>query len=219
MRDPFSVMVRRPLIGLAILGLLSIVAVLWASIVNTDKEMRDNLLVQATVAAKATDVVRLAKLTGADSDLRSPDYIRIKEQMTAIRSASNDYRFVYLMGKKPNGAIFFYADSEPESSTDYSPPGQIYREATKELREIFSKKEGLVEGPVDDEWGSWVSALSPVVDPRTGSVIAVLGIDIAASFWRWDVGVHVLPSVGFMVLLFIGAVIWGYASLRRIESR
>lgn len=210
--------IHKPLIGLAIIALCAIVALSWLLANNTDRDMRANLLLQATIASKAIDAANLAKLTGNDADLNSPAYIRLKEQLTSIRAADNHFRFIYIMSIRPNGEIYFNADSEPVSSKDYSPPGQIYQDASNELRGIFDTRAGIVEGPVDDEWGSWVSAVAPINDPRTGNTIAVLGIDIAAHLWNWNLMMGVLPSLGFMALLLGILVVWFYRAIKRIEE-
>ena len=45
---------------------------------------------------------------------------------------------------------------------------------------MFKNKENLVEGPISDRWGMWISALTPIVDEETGNVVAVLGMDVDA---------------------------------------
>lgn len=205
---------KRPFIVLALLAFLSVIPVSWALAIKTDDEMRAALLVQARVAAKAIDVPLLVRLKGESGDVHTGAYHRIKEQMTSIHSASNTYRFVYLMGKRRDSSIFFYADSESPSSQDYSPPGQIYQQASKSLKDVFVTNQGIVEGPISDEWGTWVSAIVPVVDPRGGNVVAVLGIDVDASLWRFDIAERVLPSLGFMILM-VGFIIGYFSYLLR----
>ena len=201
---------KRPFVVLALLAFLSVVPVSWALTIKTDIELREALLLQARIAGKAVDVPLLVRLKGTEEDLGSLIYHRFKEQLAAIHSASNTYRFVYLMGKHRDNTIFFYADSEAPSSKDYSPPGQVYDEATKAFRDVFVTNQGIVEGPTTDEWGTWVSAIVPVVDPRTGNVVAVLGIDVDASLWKFHIAEHVLPSLGFMLLMvsFIVGYFW-----------
>lgn len=201
-------LLQRLVTGLGMLALLSTLPVAWTLIKSTDMEMRENLLVQANIASKAIDAPTLAKLTGTESDLSSPNYRHIKEQLIALRSASSQYHFIYIMGQRKDGTVFFYVDSEPETSPDYSAPGEIYKEASYKLVKVFNGSNGLVEGPVADQWGNWVSALAPIYDTRTGNVIAIIGIDIGASKWEWEIATHVLPSIGFMaaflVLLMVG---------------
>ena len=56
----------------------------------------------------------------------------------------------------------------------------MYYGASREFLAMFKNKENLVEGPISDRWGTWISALTPIVDEETGNVVAVLGMDVDA---------------------------------------
>ncbi|HAX92304.1 MAG TPA: histidine kinase, partial [Rhodospirillaceae bacterium] len=146
------------MIGVWILIILAMVLFSGWFAYRADQEMRDNLAIQATIAAKGMNITALKKLTGTPLDAESTEYKRFKEELASIRTAYDNYRFLYMMGKKDDGSVFFFVDSEPESSKDYSPPGQIYEEPTPELLHVFQDKHALVEGPIVDSWGTWVSA-------------------------------------------------------------
>ena len=108
------------------------------------------------------------------------------------------------MGQQPDGKIVFLVDSEPNDSEDYSPPGQEYPEASETLLNVFVLKGEITEGPSSDRWGTWVSSLNPVLDPATGKVIAVLGMDVNASDWNMHIFYASLPIIiGILILLFI----------------
>jgi PAS domain S-box-containing protein len=176
----------------------------WWITMQADGDMRAVLLQQARLVAQPVNVERVMALSGTEADMDSPGYRRIKEQLVAVRSANSQYRFLYIMGRRADGVIFFIADSEPVGSKDYSPPGQIYKEVPEGYRRVFDSRSAAVEGPVTDRWGVWVSALVPLIDPKTGSVVAVLGMDIDAHGWKWDVAVRAALPVGLMLLLLIG---------------
>lgn len=198
-----------------VLIVLAVVAfITWWFVAAADRGMRAELLRQASVAAKAVDVERVKNLSGSEWDRDKPDYLYLKNQLAAMREANPEYRFLYLMGRKPDGSLFFFADSEPAMSRDYSPPGQVYHEPTADLLSLFNTREPVVEGPVADSWGVWVSALVPVTEPRTGALRAVLGMDIDARSWRRNIVLKAGPSVGIMLLLLLSA-----ASLTEITVR
>ena len=136
----------------------------------------------------------------------SPHYQRLKEQLAAVRSADPKCRFVYLMGRRPDGTIFFFVDSESAGSKDCSPPGQVFREAPAGTRQLFDTKAEVLEGPVGDRWGVWVSALTPLTDPRTGVVLALLGMDVDARTWSWEVAARAVLPVALLLVLLIGSV-------------
>jgi PAS domain S-box-containing protein len=147
--------------------LLSGAALTWWSTERADREMRARLLQQTQVLAETANLRHIQKLTGTIEDLTSPIYQRLKRQMTAVRADTPHCRFIYLLGRKADGSIFFFLDSEPTSSKDYSPPGQIYEEAPDGFRRVFSSCNAAAEGPYTDRWGTWVSLLVPIQDQRT----------------------------------------------------
>jgi len=154
--------------------------------------------------SQAVNVERVRSLSGTSTDLVSPDYRRLKEQLAAVRSADEHIRFIYLLGRAKSGDIFFYVDNEPADSEDYSPPGQLYEEASEGIARVFDSKDMTVEGPVADDWGVWVTALVPIIDPASGNLIAALGMDIDAHDWRWQVaGRAALPLVLTLMLIFL----------------
>jgi hypothetical protein len=136
-------------------------------------------------------------------DLDNPNYLYLKKQLIAVRSANAQCRFLYLMGRTIKGKVYFIADSEPADSKDYSLPGQVYEEVSEGYRRVFDTKTEAVEGPVSDRWGTWISALIPLIDPQNGSVVAVLGMDIDARTWKWDRAAQMALPVGLVVLLII----------------
>lgn len=153
---------------------------------------------------KALDREKIRHLKGTEEDLETQEYKRLKEQLGLIRKANERYRFIYLMGKRPDGKVFFYVDSEPPDSKDYSPPGQIYDEADEAEEGVFQGK-AWVGGPFEDRWGVWMSALVPVKEAE-GNVIALLGIDIAAKDWRWLVFKNSIVSLFPVTMAFVIAM-------------
>jgi PAS domain S-box-containing protein len=151
---------------------------------GTDRQMRADLLQQPRLVTQTLNLENIGALSGTESDLVNPDYQRIKKMLVSLQSADPSYRFFYLMGRKNDGSLFFFVDSEPSDSPDYSPPGQVYTEASDNLRRVFDTKTAAVLGPDSDRWGTWVSILVPLVDPSSGEVIAVAGSDIAVAQWE-----------------------------------
>ena len=214
---------------LAGLALALIVGASWLTVHRADREMRAELLQQAMLVAKAVDISHIQALSGTEADLDNPHYRVLKEHLVAVHSSSPLCRFIYLMGRRDGlpskteagatgGTIFFFADSEAVGSKDYSPPGQVFDESTAGLHRVFNTKGSLVEGPVSDSWGTWISALAPLIDPRTGAVVAVLGMDIDARTWGWDVATRVALPIGFMLTLLIVAVSLVVSSRRVHDS-
>jgi two-component system CheB/CheR fusion protein len=141
------------------------------------------MLAEAQLVASAINPQHVRNLSGSQADLDSADYQRLKQQLQTIREANPQYRFVYLMGRRPDGSVFFFVDSEPPQSPDYSPPGSPYPEVPPGDLKAFETREPQVHGPDTDRWGTWVSASIPLVDQDSGELVAVLGVDIDAHDW------------------------------------
>lgn len=149
---------------------------LW-TVARADREMRADLLHQTRLLAQSLNVEPVQALTGTEADMKNPEYLRLKEQLATVRSANPQYRFIYLMGRKfgrpaataeqAGGAVFFFVDSEPAGSKDYSPPGRVYEEVPENYRRVFDTRAEAVEGPVSERRGTWVSTLVPINDPQT----------------------------------------------------
>ncbi len=168
------------LLGIALLALLSS-ALITRSIDRTQREL---LLVQTKQAAILVGAQDIASLSGSDADLSNPLYQSLKSKLVRFREANPDIRFVYLMGYRPDiDSQFFYVDSEPTTSDDYSPPGQLFPDATKEDIERYHVGEPFTEGPFKDSWGEWVSGSVPIRG-ESGRTVAMMGIDIATEVWH-----------------------------------
>ena len=188
--------------GVALVG---IGLVVFALMQRADRELRNDFLQQVRMVAQAFDVENIKALGGTDEDLAKPDYRRLHVQLAAVRTASQQCRYAYFMGRRENGDIFFFVSAEPEGSPDYVAPGLVYEDVSEALREAFENGVVATEGPTRDDWGIWVSGLVPVLEPQTGKVLAVLGMDVDARDWQKRVLKAVaLPSV---LLLAMGVAV------------
>jgi len=152
---------------------------------------RQLLVSRAQTAATALSDEEISSLDGNETDLDTNAYDVLKERMVRIRQDNEGTRFAYLLGERRNNEVFFLVDSEPASSPDYSPPGLAYPDATTRVKAAFSDDTPFVEGPISDSYGSWVSALAPVVD-ETGKTIALLGIDVSAQDYYMQIGMYAI---------------------------
>ena len=169
--------------------LLLAVAALGAALAHwayrrEDRRLRDDLLEQTRRMAETVPVDRLRVLQGNRTDEQKPEYRRLKEQLMAAQQIDPDWEWIYLMGRRKNGIVYFQMDSEAFDAPDPSPPGQFYPEASPLLHEVFDKRIAATEGPIADRWGTWVSAFVPLADPKTDRLVTVVGIDVDASTWH-----------------------------------
>lgn len=168
---------------------------------------RRGVAATAAAAAASFNPATIESFKGSIDDQTSAAFSEVRSELQRIKAAIPDCRFAYLMSKK-SGEIIFLADAEPTNSRDYSPPGQVYDEASDLLRGVFVLKKPVVEGPVLDRWGDWVSGLAPIIDSRTGNAVALFGFDVSAKNWdatitrfRW-LGISISALVTTVVVLF-----------------
>lgn len=171
---------------------------------STQQQLEDGLTDQARALAQTINPNRVVKLTFSPQDLNTPEHPRLCSQFRAYAPCIPEARWIYLMAER-NGAIVFGPDSLRESDPDYSPPGDVYTDAPAELTEVFRTGQERVVGPYADKWGKFVSVFFPLVDPRSGRVIAVLGIDVNASRWAGELfRARELPLLFSFLLLICG---------------
>jgi PAS domain S-box-containing protein len=191
---------------------------IW-SVQQQENRLRADLITKTHIIQGGIRTDQIRALTGSDMDLLSPDYQNLKARMRQVHSADPLIRFIYLMGQQPDGTVFFYVDSEPEESGDYSPPGQVYTEVSSDVLKVFSSGKETTAGPVTDRWGTWMSGLVPIRDASNGNVIAVLGTDIDARDWNAQIIVASIPSVIAMLLLLLLLLIFYYVQQRNERER
>lgn len=208
--------------GLA--GVIVGAALTLQSVRNADAELRAQWLTEARLMAQAVDWGDVRALQGRASDIERPEYARIRQRLENLKAVGSQYRFAYLLMRSPAGDVRFLADSDAPDSPDFSPPGMEYKEATAELNRLFDNGVPMVEGPVADRWGVWVSALVTEPAPRAGHTPVVLGVDVDARHWRNVlIEAALLPlagTFGFLLLtgLFVRARARTLAEHERLKA-
>ena len=196
---------KNVLTGIVLLAIIGFgVAATWSSVRVTVRELSSDALEQARLVAGALDRERLARLTGSEADVTNPDYLRLKEQLSCVRLAHRTCRFLYVMGRRADGTVFFFLDSQPPDSKDYAPPGLVYSEVSDEYLHAFDTGEPATVGPIHDRWGTLVTSLVPIRLEGSPSRMALLGMDIEADDWNREVLLRSMLPVGltaFIVLL------------------
>ncbi len=189
-------------ISLAVIIIVAGSALSILAVQQEDAQLRADLLTDTRIAVQNINPAMVESLHGSPEDLVSPEYIALKDQLVRIRQADPAIRFAYLMGQRGDGGLFFYVDSEPPESEDYSPPGQDYTSQTGVLDTIFGWQTEYINGPYTDEWGTWVSTSVPVVDRNTGRMIAIFSMDMDARDWDHKLYAAALPEIlGTLLLL------------------
>ncbi|NLG35676.1 MAG: PAS domain S-box protein [Lentisphaerae bacterium] len=192
---------------------------------RADRVLRGDLLAQARLVANALDPARLLALSGTEADREIPDYRYLKNQLAAMIRTSPRIRYIYLLGRRADGTVFFFLDTgQHRLSEQEAAPGQPYGDMPGGFRPVLEAGTDAVFGPYADEWGTFVTAATPVTDPETGRRAAVLGLDVAAADWRRAVAAETaLPSFLLLVMLAalgVAAAAWRQhrLALRRVRE-
>lgn len=179
--------------------------------------MRREQLQKAKIIASSININRLKTLTGNMQDEEKTDFQRIKYQLKYIRESTDDCRFIYLMKKNSSGDVIFLIDSQIKGSEDYAPPGLVYTEIPDDYMPAFNKAKEIAVGPIKDRWGKLFTALIPIKNPESGSLLAVLGMDYNATKWNSNL-IHRLLPVALAILLFMVGITVMVLTSRRLKS-
>jgi signal transduction histidine kinase len=207
-RDTFRYVVIGLMFGVAITSI--IVAIALGK--STAGDIHTQLSERSQSIAAALGPNEITKLKGAASDASTQTYKDLKQQLANVKRANPDARSIYIIGQH-GGRLFFYVDSEQPSSSQYSPAGEWYDDGTQADSDMFKTGKSVVEGPVSDSYGTFISGLAPIFKPGTTDVIATLGVDVDASTYRRDIiSSALIPMLTGLSIILILLV---FESIRR----
>ncbi|MEI7743431.1 MAG: PAS domain-containing protein, partial [Chloroflexota bacterium] len=180
-----------------------------------DADLRASLTQRAVEIARIAnpDLVRRLGFVAADRD--APAHLLIREQLTNA-AAAGSFRGVWSIAQH-DGKLLFGPETYPVDDPLASVPGSTYEEPPPEAAGVFSTRRSVAVGPYTDEYGTFVTAFAPVLDPSDGTVLLVVGVDVLAADWRAQVDVaRVSP-----MLVALGAFLFllGAASVVRWRNR
>jgi diguanylate cyclase (GGDEF)-like protein/PAS domain S-box-containing protein len=180
--------------------------VVWFTSYGESLERRA-LLVAASTAAASFDADDVASLKGGAGERRTQASRLARESLTRMREAIPSSRFAYLVAVR-NGKVIFLFDAEKSTLGGQASASRVYTEESSVIRRVMQSKLSDIESPRGDRSGVWISALVPLLDPTSGKVVAVFGVDIGAQHWqaaitryRW-LGIGVAGFVFGIALLF-----------------
>ncbi|MDD4101925.1 MAG: CHASE domain-containing protein, partial [Kiritimatiellae bacterium] len=144
--------------------------------------MRKDLSNQAVAIAQNIDPSSVSRLSFTAEDAGMPLFRRMCDQLAAYQSVLK-CRGIWSMALR-NGTLIFGPESYDQNDPMASPPGTPYLEPSEYDFNIFSNGQPCTVGPLQDEYGEFVYAAAPVIDPKTGQVIMAVGLDILAADWN-----------------------------------
>lgn len=142
------------------------------------REVKNNLLSRATTAAALIDPAILSNLEEAFSLLLRPCSNRVaspnqtRPSLTAAYIVSLDsQRIRFISG----------ASAQPGSSNTLPNPGDVIGRASPEEVALIFAGHPIVRGPYPSGRSKSVTAYAPVIDTRTGTVVAALALEVDAA--------------------------------------
>ena len=171
------------------------------------KMLRDQIASTAlSIAATASAVIDgdLHSKLSNDTDQTDEAYKKLEAQLRKIRDANRrddvQIKFVYTLMPSPKDkdTIIFGVDAE-EEGPDKSLLGDIYKQKDDPLALPTRFDINQVQPVfVEDQWGTWLTADSPIRS-STGDSVGVVGVDIDAK--RVIGELNTLRTLGFFALL------------------
>jgi hypothetical protein len=181
--------------------------------VTVDAEMRGHMLRQTKKIATALNPELARKLTFTAADKGTPAFEIFRRQLTALGKHIPN-RGIYSMALR-KGKIFFGPENYPEDDPMASPSGTEYQQPPTEDFQIFKDKHPVTIGPFTDEYGTFVSAFVPVLNPQNGEVLMVVGLDIEADNWQTQVNaarwsLSLITPITFLLAGVGSFIVWWY---------
>lgn len=209
-------------------GLIAVVGPVagWLGMRAEREHMLEELMDDTKRCAVAFDGAELRRLTGSRADVQSPNYVATKRRLMELQAVNQRVRFVYLFRSAPEtGQVIYLADSAKAGSKDESLPGDVYPQAAASpgLQQIMRTGSSATEGPLTDDFGTWVTGYAPIdAVPSANAGLPsrqVVGMDIAANEWSralWGAGFQWTFYVWMLLGIPLGALL---VLRRQLEQR
>ncbi len=173
----------------------------WWIAERSDRQLREDLSLHVQIIADSIDQHDVRALSFNLSDRTNPAFIRLEAWMKKIVPVVG-CRILYSMIKHGNELVFG-PENLQEKDRFASPPGTRYKAPPEKLRAVFETRKATTVGPYTDEYGTFVSAFAPVISPDTGEVLLVVGMDVEAADWKWDVASHAAVPITLTIFLVL----------------
>lgn len=139
------------------------------------EQIQGNVVNIASSSAAHVDGDLLAGIEVGDEG--TDEYNQIIDQLALFRDNA-ELEYIYTLRQLDDGTVIFVVDSDTEE------PAAIGDECemTDGLEKAFAQGETFAdEEPFTDEWGTHVSAYSPIFDTN-GNIVGAVGVDISANW-------------------------------------
>ena len=157
----------------------------------------------------------LMSLDGTPAERDRPEFGQIHRQLTSVARIYSHWDGCYLLMRRPDGTVYFLDNIDLMNGRAIVQHGQPYLDCPPEVAAVFDTGRAAVAGPYRNAFGSWITAASPVLDPVSGQVLAVFGVDISRREMQRHLLRASLCSVSFTVAIAAVLVLWRWRSRAR----
>jgi PAS domain S-box-containing protein len=199
-------------ISIALLGVFLVAGAIGIALIveDADRQMRMDLLEHTRLITLSINAEEIRNLTGGENDLVSPDYGQIKQLLISIRAIDESYGYIYVLGRKNDGTIFTFVDSEPDSPPGLPLGSQTFAGTSGGIGRMFDTHAAAVLGPSTGLQEIWITSLVPLTDPTHREVIALVGINTHARNWYFEVAARsALPISLLLAVVLLGSTLTG----------
>jgi signal transduction histidine kinase/DNA-binding response OmpR family regulator len=172
---------------------------------EVDAAMKHQALSQAVALSQTLSPTLARQLLFSPKDQTNTAFHTLSRQLQSYARLTQQ-RSIYSMAIRDN-SIVFGPESLLPGDPLASPPGTPYELPNPNDWDCLLKARSSVFGPVTDEYGTFISATSPVLDPHSGKVILGIGIDIPADEWHHQLSQAKTTPVRQTTLLTLLAII------------
>ena len=157
-----------------------------------------------------------ATLNTNPNRIKPSDLAQLEMQLKNACKANSECHFIYLL-YQDNNQVKFLLDASSQPPSEISQLGEVFVEASDELKHVMNTRRPYVEGPVTDHWGTWVSTRVPVTSTIHTPNFVMLSIDVAATDWnRLVLKKAIVPVI--TTLIFLGILI-GFFYQNKVRDR
>lgn len=163
-------------------------------------QIKENAMnVDRCVAASVSgDLLALINQDSLDSE----EYAKIIEELALFRDNSG-VEYVYTLGLDGSQHAVFLVDSDPDEP---GLPGEDFGEWSDELSQAFSGQTAVDSEPYTDEWGTHISAYSPIYSD--GSVVGLAVVDLSVDWVNQQTsGILGIIITVCVIVLIVGVIL------------
>ncbi|MBO6114627.1 MAG: hypothetical protein J6P57_06175 [Lachnospiraceae bacterium] len=137
-------------------------------------QIKENAKNTSACIAASIDGNELSQIGNDESYVGTEEYNNVLDSLIVFRDNS-DVEYVYTIRKNEEGSNVFVVDSDPDEP---GLPGEDFGDESDDVDRAFGGESVVNKEPYTDEWGTHISAYSPVYDGDKVVGLAVVDISM-----------------------------------------